>query len=275
MAIRPEETRVLVAIPCYGGMMKTPFVISLMQLSQTLPQHGIRHNVMIIGDSLVTRARNNLASAILHDPQYSHLLFLDCDIEFPPDAVLHMLDLEKDIIGTAYTRKNLNWINIAEAAKAGLEPQILPEVGGNLVAVSNEEAPVEYGKPMKVTHVGTGLMLIRRTVFERMRDSYPELKYELGDNEPGRGQRKTAWDFFACMIDPDAHILLSEDYAFCRRANAIGINTWLLTCYRTVHWGDYGFVFNMPQLDRLGQRPMEMGAHAKELAGNSGTNDPG
>ncbi len=274
MAIRPEETKILVAIPCYGNVMKTPFVISLMQLSQRLPHHGINLNILIMGDSLIPRVRNNLASVILHDPQYSHMLFLDCDIEFPPDAILHMLDLEKDIIGTAYTRKNLNWINIAEAAKAGMEPQNLPEVGGNIVAGSNENVSVEYGKPLKVAHVGTGLMLIRRTVFERMRDAYPELKYELGDNEPGKQERKVAWDFFACMIDPDVHNFLSEDYAFCRRANAIGIETWLLTCHRTVHWGDYGFVFNMNQLDRLGQQPMEMGAHTRELAKKNGANDP-
>ncbi|HTS67355.1 MAG TPA: hypothetical protein VMO17_00105 [Terriglobia bacterium] len=274
MAIRPEETKILVAIPCYGQVMKTPFVISLMQLTQRLAQHKINFGILIFGDSLIPRARNNFASVILHDPQYSHMLFLDCDIEFPPDAILHMLDMEKDIIGTAYTRKNINWSNIAEAAKAGMEPQGLPEVGGNLVAVSTGNTPVEYGEPLKVTHAGTGLMLIRRTVFERMRDAYPELKYELGDNEPGKAERKVAWDFFACMIDPDAHILLSEDSAFCRRASAVGIETWLLTCYRTVHWGDYGFVFNMDQLARVGLLPVDMGAHAKELARKNGANDP-
>ena len=104
MAIRPEETKILVAIPCYGNVMKTPFVISLMQLSQRLSQHQINLNILIIGDSLIPRVRNNFASVILHDPKYSHMLFLDCDIEFPPDANLHMLDLEKDIIGTAATR---------------------------------------------------------------------------------------------------------------------------------------------------------------------------
>jgi len=274
VAIRPEETKILVAIPCYGQVMKTPFVISLMQLTQRLAQHKINFGILIFGDSLIPRARNNFASVILHDPQYSHMLFLDCDIEFPPDAILHMLDMEKDIIGTAYTRKNINWSNIAEAAKAGMEPQGLPEVGGNLVAVSTGNTPVEYGEPLKVTHAGTGLMLIRRTVFERMRDAYPELKYELGDNEPGKAERKVAWDFFAGMIDPDAHILLSEDSAFCRRASAVGIETWLLTCHRTVHWGDYGFVFNMDQLARVGLLPVDMGAHAKELARKNGANDP-
>jgi hypothetical protein len=74
--------------------------------------------------------------------------------------------------------------------------------------------------------IATGVMLIERGVFEAL--ATPERKYL---NE--------FYDFFPCGMD-SRRLYLSEDYAFCRNAEAQGFENWLLPA-KTRHFGRYGF----------------------------------
>jgi hypothetical protein len=257
MGIDFKKVKLYIGIPCYGGNMKVPFVTSLFMLSQRLASLGVNHEIKIMGDSLIPRLRNAFAVGFL-DSDCTHQLCLDCDIEFPPDAVIHMLDLDKELIGSAYTRKNINWENVEEAVKKGLPAKYLQEVTGNLVATLEQDIVAAWDAPVPVANIGTGLMVIKRSVYEKIRAAHPELEYDLAANDPQYTPGKKAWDFFGCFIsegEDGMKNLLSEDYAFCERAHEVDVQTWLLTCHRTAHYGDYGYVFNMPQLTQLTMQP--------------------
>ena len=60
------------------------------------------------------------------------------------------------------------------------------------------------------------------------------------------------------MIDPHSRRLLSEDYAFCRRAQAIGYDVWMDLTADLQHSGNYiydgnfskNFIFEQPEVER-------------------------
>ena len=74
--------KLLVATPCYGGVASEPFVQSLLRLVFAAPSLGFDVSVLTTsGESLVTRARNNIVGDFLAG-DWDALLFIDADIEF-------------------------------------------------------------------------------------------------------------------------------------------------------------------------------------------------
>ena len=65
----------------------------------------------------------------------------------------------------------------------------------------------------------TGFMLIKRDVFTKMHEKYPELEC-VNDHQNRDLEKYVA--VFDCMIDPESRRYLSEDYAFCRRWQQMG-----------------------------------------------------
>jgi len=65
----------------------------------------------------------------------------------------------------------------------------------------------------------TGFMMIKRNVFTKMFEKYPEL---ICKNDHQNKDIDEYCAVFDCMIDPDSKRYLSEDYAFCRRWQKIG-----------------------------------------------------
>src|SRR5210317_2169360 len=101
-----RKHNIFIATPCYGGMLTDQYFLSMFKLSQTLMQHGIKFRITTLrNESLVTRARNILTAMFLEDPNTTHLMFIDADIEFEPDSVIRMLAMDKDIIAGAYPKK--------------------------------------------------------------------------------------------------------------------------------------------------------------------------
>ena len=56
------KPNILIAMPCYGGNIHCMTVNMLMSLSRLLTKEGIPHEAHFVVESLVPRARNQLAS---------------------------------------------------------------------------------------------------------------------------------------------------------------------------------------------------------------------
>ena len=90
---------------------------------------------------------------------------------------------------------------------------------------------------ISVYDAGTGFMLIKREVFEKLIDSYPELKYI--DDTGGLQEEEKEWTyaFFNSYVDPEKHRFLSEDYGFCRYWQEIGGKIWTDPSVEMLHLG--------------------------------------
>jgi len=210
----------MIGTPCYSGMVTVNYMRSLIQMIGFLEQQGVKTGLLTpCQESLITRARNLIANEFLRQKSYSHLLFIDADIGFPPELPWKYLEADKDVVCGIYPVKHLDVDKlrsidakalgrVAEAASMHYAVKLKP--GGRPDPITGL-LPVEYG--------ATGFMLIKRQVFERMAEAYPELVFDYAyTNDEHEGNVA----FFDTYIDPDTKEYLPEDYAFCRRWTNIG-----------------------------------------------------
>lgn len=248
-----RKTRLYVATPCYGCMMTTTYLLSLLELQAECVKRGIECFIDFIGnESLVQRARNVFVGRFLKGTS-SHLLFIDADIGFRPDAVFRLLDAGKDIATVVYPKKSYDWDAVATKladppATTHREPVHMLGLDYNINLVG-QSAQVENGF-VRVLDAATGFMLITRETLERMADRYRDELTCVNDlpgnrDDPGYVTEYVA--VFDCMIDPETRRYLSEDYSFNRRAQAMGIETWVDLASPLCHVGNYVFEGDLRQ----------------------------
>jgi hypothetical protein len=248
-----KGTSIFIGVPAYGNMVTTNFTHSLMQLSMALAKWGVQHEVCFLGnESLVTRARNVIANNFYSDRlQHSHLLFLDADLGFDANDVLAMVALDKELIGLPYSKKSINWRRVAEAAKKGVSEDVLPNVSAAVVVNWAASRGFHCDALVEVNHIGTGLMLIQRSVFTKLADAHPDWIYNLMEDEV-KGSRKTSIAFFDTGIQKGTGHYLSEDYKFCSDWKDLGGQVWLLPSAKTSHLGTYAFQCDIPAIANAG-----------------------
>lgn len=232
---------IVIATPCFGGLVAHTFMLSVMRLQRHIEALGFGTDVLLLGgDSLISRARSVLVAHFLANPAATHLLFVDADIGFEPDQFMRLYEADRDFAAAFYPLKNTDWGQVPARAVAGepLDRAGLSYVGhlctGAALAVAGDFATADYA--------GTGFQLIRRSVFDRMIAAYPETKFRAvhaSTNE--QPPADTLYALFDSLIDPETGTYLSEDYAFCRRWRALGGQIWLDLDSRLSHTGPVTF----------------------------------
>jgi hypothetical protein len=158
------------------------------------------------GQSLISRARNWLTADFLAT-DYTHCLWVDCDIIFTPQDVERLASHdEAAIVGGFCPFKKDGELSIAA--------EFLP----------GPQTPDERGL-LPVRYMGAGFLLVRRDVFERMIAAYgPEISYP----EPNLGQ--IHHDFWRVGVyrrgreEPGRY--LNEDLFFCQNALDLGFSVY-------------------------------------------------
>ena len=103
-------------------------------------------------------------------------------------------------------------------------------------------------EPVEVLEIGTGFMLIKREVFGRFKDAYPELRYRPDHvGQANFDGTRYIHAYFDTVIDHGrSDRYLSEDYMFCQWWRNMGGQIWLCPWMRTHHIGTYAFTGDMP-----------------------------
>ncbi|MEO6758241.1 MAG: hypothetical protein ABIO24_02225 [Saprospiraceae bacterium] len=217
--------RPLVMTPSHDGTFFFNYVASIIQLMAASTAEGMAINFMFrVGDSLVTRVRNHCVAMFLADPQWTHLMWVDADIGFSPEAMFRLLLSDYDVACGVYPLKRENWP--AEGVPAGTTEQDFrarfTHYTVNTGQASDPNIPLHIQDDgfMKVREAPTGFMLIKRSVFERMIPAYPDLRFkpDMHDAMPG----DVYYRFFDVMMDHESGRYLSEDYGFCRLWERLG-----------------------------------------------------
>jgi hypothetical protein len=210
---------IYLATPCYGCQLTNVYLTSLLGLQSHLFSKGIHLSLDLIGnESLITRARNLLVARFLKS-KGTHLLFIDADIGFRSETVSRMLDFDKEIVTAVYPKKNVNWETVASKVQSQSKEPIHAMGLDFNINLSQGTSKVQNGF-VEVHDSATGMMLIRRDVLEKMYDAYKEELFAVNDLQ-NRDVIPNYVSLFDCMIDPETKRSLSEDYAFCRRWQAL------------------------------------------------------
>jgi len=226
------KPKVYVATPCYDSM-RVETCVSLLDMFSALGKHGIECKFKSVKTSLVTHGRNLLTTGFLNSG-FDHMLFVDADVEFKPEAIMRMLVTKKDIICTPYRVKNEpEKLEYAVKFKDAKDIKILP---WDIVEI--EEGPA-------------GLMLIHRRVFERLMKERPELKIKFDtatrkkmNEEIGAADDAidkymyNFWDTTFCLENGEWK---GEDLSFCALAREEGFKVYANLDSGTTHHGSYGW----------------------------------
>jgi hypothetical protein len=236
--------KVFLATPMYNGDSKGFYTQSSMMLQSALSQRGwVLASSFMFNESLIPRARNSLVHAFLKT-DCTHLLFIDADIRFNPEEVIRLFEADKDIICGIYPKKEINWQSVADAVKRGVPVEELKYHTGswvvNLVGYQGS-VTVPQDQPLEVWAGGTGMMLIKREVFEKMKDHVDYYLNDVVDLSGTNQPKEKIVDYFGLMIEPETKRLLSEDYAFCYRWRKMGGEIYAAPWMNLGHIGSYIF----------------------------------
>lgn len=236
-------TKLFIATPMYGGQNYGFYAQSLLQLNNVLRDNNIESLMsFMFNESLITRGRNALAHGFLKT-DCTHLLFIDADIRFNAPDVLKMIDADKDVICGIYPKKEINWQSIKNAMDAGVpDAELKYHTGSFVVNLKNYvgAVTVPVDKPVEIWNGGTGFMLIKREVFEKLKDVVPWYVNDVLDLSGTIGPEKIS-QYFTESIEPETQRLLSEDYHFCKVWRDNGGEVYAAPWVHLAHIGTYVF----------------------------------
>ncbi len=260
--LRDSGVKLFIATPMYGGNCTGVFADACQKLAALLSRFGIPYYFhFIYNESLITRARNYCVDEFMRS-DFTHMIFIDADIEFHPDQVLSLLWLQTDdspydIMAAPYPKKCVSWEKIKAAVDKGLadqDPNVLQNFVGDFV-FNFPPGVVKYNLfvPTEVMETGTGFMMIRRRTFEAFKEAYPQYSYKPDHVRSNQfdGTREIM-QYFQAEIDPESKRYLSEDYWFCQLVRKIGMKVWLCPWLKLSHFGTMNFTGSLVLMAQTG-----------------------
>jgi hypothetical protein len=252
-----RQNKLFVATPMYGGMAHGLYMKSSLDLQNIMNKYGIECKFsFLFNESLITRARNYLVDEFLRS-NCTHMLFLDSDISYSGQDIIALMALDKEVIGAPYPKKAINWRNIIEAIKKNPDievDEVQKLVGDYVFNVVKGTKSFSVTEPLEVMEIGTGYMMIKREVFDKMKEAYPQIHYKPDHvGQKNFDGSRYIHAYFDTVIDTKESITgggsdryLSEDYMFCQMWRKIGGQIFLCPWMKTQHVGTYAFSGNMP-----------------------------
>ena len=214
-----REMRVHICMPCYGGMLTESTFMSYVKWGNTCRQLGIDWTIeTMTNESLISRARNTLVAKFLNNKDSTHLMFVDADIGWEPWHLLVLMDHDVDVACGLYPMKSLpiSWVvNGFDGAEQRAD--------GNLQEVSK---------------AGTGFMLVKRHVFEKLNEhpAVVPFKNDIGLDPVLDPHMKTYYD-----TDVREGRYYSEDWTFCENWRDLGGKVWVDKRVLLKHTGHFVF----------------------------------
>lgn len=206
-----EQPNIKILTPCYMGQVHAAYTQSLLNFYPYSLEHGILFSWETLPNcSLISLGRSSMLNTALKDDSWTHIMWIDADIQFMPQFIHSMILEDKDIVGGLYPKKAF--------------------------PIDFASCPVPDGDHtddlFETYFVATGFMLVKREVVEKMVEHYREelhMKYQSQDD---------IVHLFHPIIDRETDdLFLTEDYAFCKRARDIGFKCYVSKKFALPHIG--------------------------------------
>lgn len=180
LQLRTEEPKVLIATPAQDTVLSV-YCRSIVALVGYSIAKGLIVANEIAQYSMLPHSRNVLAKRAV-DAGFTHVLFIDSDMEFPPDLAVRLVKHHKPIVAINCMARRRPYYLTARSED------------GHEIATGPDSSGIE-----KVARVGTGIMLIHTDVLREM--PHPWFEYRWIEEKQGP---------------------VGEDFVFCDKARASG-----------------------------------------------------
>ncbi len=278
--------KILIGTPALGSQVCAGYHKAVLDLVLLFKDEfpAIKFDSRVISLSLLPRARNIYASLVLDDPSYTHLLFIDSDMVFWPELIARMLAFDKPVTGVVYPKKAFNYDEFFRSGGPEGNPTLarvlsVDYIGadGDLVTTPGPDGERTWDMQdgfIRSNVAGTGIMLIHRSVFETLRDRYPELWVA----NPGMGRFGLGGGLLQCFDPVDLTspngLILGEDFAFCRRwVEGCGGEIWVNVDQPVIHLGQESFAGKyIHKLEQVAEAQRQMAARRMGISAAGGEN---
>lgn len=240
-----DAVNLLIGIPTYGDTLYDRLAILLLQLGLHLQNTGAGFKLVCVGRTRVEKSRNIIASSFYSDPSFTHLLFIDSDMSFDAELVLKMLKFDKDFIGVASPSRKVTWESVHKAAGQVEDASELSRLGHKFIHQLNhpndpptkQQITIDQGF-VRAHAVGGGVLLLKRNVFDRIAQTYPDLQEPVDVEERKRGISEYYGFFNTLRPGGRDTKVMAEDYAFCYRwREGCGGDIWCSVSMPITHYG--------------------------------------
>ena len=239
---KKNNPKLYILTPSYNSTVHNNYVQSLLQTVHFFNALKFPFEILFTrNDSLVTRARNNLIAKAMYDTEMTHVIFIDSDISWVPLDIIKLILSEQPLIGGIYPLKKYNWENLLNSQEGGgfdfvkntidkKNESFLKDIMSNEDAIRcnmvrynlnylGANAKIEKNL-LKLLHIPTGFMMIKRETLNEMILHFPETKYEDDTGTLSAHENKYAYALFDCKVVDGRY--LSEDWYFCHRWGTLG-----------------------------------------------------
>ncbi len=210
--------KLFIGLPAYDFKVGVKLAIALAEFCVKAQKHGIQIEISnVSGCSVVSRVRNIIADQFL-DSGSDHLMMIDSDMTFKADDIFRLLAWNQ-------TKPIVAGIGAARKTEKVFFSMMDEDENGQIT--------IDKMGCVRAKRVGTGFMMVRRDVFECLRDNHPEWVYMDQNSD------KKLHAFFDFQCTPEGYI--GEDYTFCDRARAHGFTVWADPTIKLGHMGMHEF----------------------------------
>jgi hypothetical protein len=231
-----KETNVAIVSPV-SDMCASFWAYDLARLCTHTGVSGIKSRLMFSSGSLTEKNRQTIADVVMQNGSFTHMMWLDSDMRFPPDTLERLLKHDKDMVCASYTERTNPFLPVTfpdfeDTRSRGFT---LPDTTGL--------SPIDA--------CGFGCVLVRTSVFEKLERPY----FIVSWNPNG----------------PGCHV--GEDLFFFKKAKNAGVQLWQdhdLT-KELAHIGRYEFDYThalRAQAQREAQHEAEQAKKEEETSGN-------
>ncbi len=169
--------KILIAVP-HGGAVEPETLVSIYNMD--IPE-GVETELRLLYAYSIEQGRNMVSKQAI-EQGFTHVLFVDADMELPRNSLSSMISRGKDIVSGGYVKKQ------AEKSIAAFRRS--PQTG-RMDAISETE--FMSGGLVRVDAVGFGCALVTTSCLSRV--GYPQFKY-MDDADPKKSYGE---DVFFCI----------------------------------------------------------------------------
>lgn len=206
--------KIYIGIPAYDSKVHALCMASIFNNIKELEKAG--HEVTFsfqLGDPYIDQARNHIVHAFL-ETDFTDLIMVDTDLAFDNDAMLKLMRNDVGVVGGVYPYRS--------ETKNGY-PAIIKTDENRYPVTDYEKGLVEC------EFIPTGLIRIKRNVFEAITEKYPERRDDTGEMK-----FFTTGQLF--LSEGDSR-WWGEDVYFCKMCNMLGIKVYCEPMINMVHIG--------------------------------------
>ncbi len=244
------DTKILIASPTYDGNVRSEYMRSVMRLTDELRERDVAWRLLLESATLLHTMRSVMASLVLEERDYSHLLFVDTDLNFDAASVLKMLAADREVIGCAYPYRTVPLHETVTTAGRTLRQVIAGKVPYAITLPEGIKNIDVVNGICEVASIGTGLLLIRRSALESLASS-GQIGRFMTTFPYSQWYRHSHYHGFFGHLQADGRDY-GEDYSFCRR--------WRELCAGKV----YGLISD--EVGHIGPLPV-LGRYLERLRG--------